>query len=568
MRYTALAFDYDGTLAQDGKVPASVIEVLRKVKASGRKLIIVSGRILNDLQTVFEHLDLFDKVVVENGAVIYTPSSGETRLLADPAPPHLVEALSRAGANPSVGLSIVATWTPHETETIEAIQTLGLEHAVIFNKGAVMVLPSGVNKATGLKAALDELSLSPHNVISIGDAENDHAMMALSELGVAVKNALPAVKERADFVTASDHGAGVIELCEQVLATDLVEVAPARHRLVIGKAKHTQTELFTNAFGPRILICGASGSGKSTVTNSLMEKLAAQKYQLCIIDPEGDYDTFEQAVLLGTQEAAPSFEEIAQALAMPENNLLVNLLGIKLEERPDYFTSMLGRLQEIRATTGRPHWLVMDEVHHLLPAEFQRFSEAIPSEPPSILMVSTNPKSLCRDALQIVDVFISLGDEAFELVDSFADLTGRPRPHLRREPLEKGEALVWFTESGEPPVVAELELSVSEMRRHKRKYATGELPEDCSFYFRGPEGKLNLRAQNLLLFAQIVDGVDDETWLYHLRRSDYSQWFANQIKDENLAKGAEAIEANRALTARESRQAMRDLIDRLYTATA
>lgn len=568
MRYTALAFDYDGTLAHNGKVPASVIEVLRKVKASGRKLLIVSGRILNDLQTVFEHLDLFDKVVVENGAVIYTPSSGETRLLADPAPAHLVEVLSRAGANPSVGLSIVATWTPHETETIEAIQALGLEHAVIFNKGAVMVLPSGVNKATGLKAALDELSLSPHNIISIGDAENDHAMMALSELGVAVANALPAVKERADFITPSDHGAGVIELCEQVLATDLVEAAPARHRLVIGKNKHTQSELFTNAFGPRILICGASGSGKSTATISLMEKLAAQKYQLCIVDPEGDYDSFEQAVLLGTREGAPSFEEIAQAIAMPENNLLVNMLGIKIEERPDYFMSMLGRLQEIRATTGRPHWLVLDEVHHLLPAEFQRFGEVIPNEPPSILMISVNPKSICREALQIVDVYISLGDEAFELADSFADLTGRPRPYLRREQLEKGEALVWFTESGEPPAVAQLQISVSEMRRHKRKYASGELPEDCSFYFRGPEGKLNLRAQNLQLFAQIADGVDDETWLYHLRRSDYSQWFANQIKDENLAKGAEAIEANRALTARESRQAMRELIDRLYTAAA
>ena len=48
---------------------------------------------------------------------------------------------------------------------------------MIFNKGAVMILPSGVNKATGLAAALEELGLSPHNVVGVGDAENDHAFL-------------------------------------------------------------------------------------------------------------------------------------------------------------------------------------------------------------------------------------------------------------------------------------------------------------------------------------------------------------------------------------------------------
>src|SRR6266446_10126510 len=51
--------------------------------------------------------------------------------------------------------------------------------------------------------------------------------------------------------------------------------------------------------------------------------------------------------------------------------------------------------------------------------------------------------------------------------------------------------------------------------RHSRKYAEGELGEDKSFYFRGQEGSLNLRAQNLVLFLQIAEGVDDGTWLYH-----------------------------------------------------
>jgi HAD superfamily hydrolase (TIGR01484 family) len=568
LRYTALAFDYDGTLAKDGLVPASVVEVLKKVKESGRKLLIVSGRILEDLEKVFPHLDMFDKVIVENGAVVYTPQTKATRLLTEPAPTALVEELSRVGANPSVGHAIVATWTPYEKPTMEAIQKLGLEHAVIFNKGAVMVLPSGVNKATGLQAALDELGISPHNVIGVGDAENDHAMMALCEFSCAVSNALPAVRERADLVTVGDHGDGIIELCDRVLATDLVEYAPARHCLHLGRNKTTQSEVVINTFGPRILICGGSGSGKSTATTSILEKLAAQKYQLCIVDPEGDYETFEEAVLLGTPAGAASLDEIGQAMTLAHNNVLVNLLAVKLEDRPDYFLAMIGRLQETRAGNGRPHWLVLDEAHHLMPAQFQRFNEAVPSEPPSMLMVTVNPKSLCKEALELVDIFISMGDDAYDLMNIFADSTGRPRPHLRREALEKGEALIWMIDSEEPPVVAELESTNQNRTRHKRKYATGELPEDVSFYFRGPEDKLNLRAQNLQLFAQIAEGVDDETWMFHLNRNDYSGWFAKQIKDDTLAKEAEAIEANKSLTAKESRQAMRDLIDRLYTAAA
>jgi hydroxymethylpyrimidine pyrophosphatase-like HAD family hydrolase len=568
LRYTALAFDYDGTLAKDGQVPASVVEVLKKVKESGRKLLIVSGRILEDLEKVFPHLDLFDKVVVENGAVVHTPATKVTRLLTEPAPVQLVEELSRVGANPSVGLAIVATWTPHEKPTMEAIQKLGLEHAVIFNKGAVMVLPSGVNKATGLQAALDELGTSPHNVIGVGDAENDHAMMAMCEFSCAVSNALPAVRERADFVTQGDHGHGVIELCDRVLADDLIEFAPARHCLNLGRNKQTQQAVAINTFGPRVLICGSSGSGKSTATTSILEKLAQQKYQLCIIDPEGDYETFEEAVLLGTPTGKASTDEVRQAMSLPHNNVLINLLAVKLEDRPDYFMTMMGRVQESRANTGRPHWLILDEAHHLLPTQFQRFNEVIPNEPPSMLMVTVSPKSMCRDALELVDVFIAMGEDAYDLMNIFADSTGRPRPHLRRELLEQGEALIWFTDSAEPPVVAELNVSISDRTRHKRKYAAGELPEDASFYFRGPENKLNLRAQNLQLFAQMAEGVDDETWTFHLERNDYSQWFAKQIKDDSLAKEAEAIEANKGLTAKESRQAMRELIDRLYTAAA
>jgi hydroxymethylpyrimidine pyrophosphatase-like HAD family hydrolase len=222
MRYLALACDYDGTLAYRGHVPDETVAALRRLVASGRKLILVTGRELEDLLTVFSHCDVFEWVIAENGCIIYRPASRQIKRLADPPPPNFIAELGRRKIAPlSIGHAIVATWRPHETTVLEVIRELGLELQVIFNKGAVMVLPAGTNKATGLSAALRESGLSPHNVAGIGDAENDHAFLSLCECSVAVANALPKVKARADFVTQRDHGAGVIELIDEIVASDL-----------------------------------------------------------------------------------------------------------------------------------------------------------------------------------------------------------------------------------------------------------------------------------------------------------------------------------------------------------
>jgi hypothetical protein len=91
------------------------------------------------------------------------------------------------------------------------------------------------------------------------------------------------------------------------------------------------------------------------------------------------------------------------------------------------------------------------------------------------------------------------------------------------------------------------------------------LGADKSFYFRGPQGKLNLRAQNLALFTQLASGVDDTTWLYHLRQGDYSRWFREAIKDEELAAAAAQIEQQPELPPAESRTRIKDSIEQRYT---
>jgi hypothetical protein len=225
MRYLALATDYDGTLAEEGQVDEKTLAAIARLRDSGRKLILVTGRHLEDLCNVFPHLNLFERVVVENGALLYRPATQQEKPLGEPPPPEFITALQKRGVAPlDVGRVIVSTWHPHEDTVLDVIRQLGLEHQIIFNKGAVMILPSGVNKAFGLGAALEEMGLSPHNAVAVGDAENDHALLDLCGCGVAVANALPMLKEHADFVTKGDRGAGVVELIDMLIASDLQEL--------------------------------------------------------------------------------------------------------------------------------------------------------------------------------------------------------------------------------------------------------------------------------------------------------------------------------------------------------
>jgi hypothetical protein len=225
MNCSVLACDYDGTLAHDGVLDGATSEALDRFRASGRRLVMVTGRELPDLQSVCQVLDKFEWIVAENGALLYRPADHFSRLLCASASAALAQKLGEAQAQPlSVGRAIIATREPHETLVIELIKNLGLELQVIFNKGAVMVLPSGVNKATGLTAALKEMAIDPKNVVAVGDAENDHAFLSFCGIGVAVGNALPMLKERADLVMEGKRGFGVTELIDRILATDLADL--------------------------------------------------------------------------------------------------------------------------------------------------------------------------------------------------------------------------------------------------------------------------------------------------------------------------------------------------------
>lgn len=566
MYFVAVATDYDETAAQNGRIDADTVAALETIAGSGRKLILVTGRELPDLQSMCDQLELFDLVVAENGALLYDPATREETVLCDPPPADLVARLREAGVTPlSVGHAIVATRQPNETIVLEAIRDLGLGHAIVFNKGAVMALPADVNKASGLERALDRLKLSAHNVVGVGDAENDIPFLSMCGCAVAVANALPSVKAKADLVL-SDHGQGLVELAAILTGTDMAEVKL--------KAAHGWPSLGTDAseadvlLGPTetLLVAGGSGAGKSTLVSALVEQMREEGFQFCIIDPEGDYDELDGAVVIGDAKREPIINACIDVLERPEADLVVNMLSIRLADRPAFLAKLLAALSEIRATTGRPHWLVLDEAHHYLPAGWEPAALTLPQELPATVAVTVEPATVAAEFLNLVTTVVGVGPEGPKAVAEFRTVTGTPAPGAFDGAIERGQGLVLASDG----TLTEITLSrpKEKQKRHLRKYAQGDLGQDRSFYFRGREGRLKLKAQNLAMFQQIAAGVDEETWQFHLEEGDYSRWFEEMIKDPDLAAEVRKIEAGRSLPAERSRERVLDLIDERYTAPA
>jgi hypothetical protein len=211
---------------------------------------------------------------------------------------------------------------------------------------------------------------------------------------------------------------------------------------------------------------------------------------------------------------------------------------------------------------------VIDEAHHLLPSSLDPVQHALPKETYGLLIITMKPGSLNPGALSVFDTIIAIGESPEQTIREFCQEIGANAPALAPTTLEKGEALIWSLRDRDGPVRIRSIPPRAESRRHRRKYAEGELPPDRSFYFRGPDGKLNLRAQNLMLFLQLAEGVDDETWLYHLRRGDYSRWFRDEINDEELAEEVDRIERLQDSSARQSREAIKAAVEERYTAPA
>lgn len=566
MRYLALATDYDGTLSSDGKVSEKAVRALERLRISGRRAILATGRRLDDLLTVCSCVQLFDLVVAENGGIVYAPDSREEMRLASPPSKLLIQGLQARGVEPlEIGQVVVSTHAPHRAAVQDVIWELGLEAQVIGNRGAVMVLPAGVNKATGLEYALRELGLSRHEVAGVGDAENDHSFLERCECAVAVANAAPSIKEIAAFVTAAENGNGVIELIDELVADDLrrLEGSLSQNLILLGKLTDGSA-VHLPPYGHNMLVAGPSGCGKSTLTAGVIERLIEKDYQVCIIDPEGDYGTLRDVVALGTRRRAPSVAEVLSILEDPKINLSVNLLGIPLNNRPEFFAQLIPNLQALRARTGRPHWLVVDEAHHMLPNTWGHAAAVLPQQLQETILVTVHPDHVVPAILVPINVVVAIGRSPEQTLEEFARATGQTIRWPVELAYQTDRVVVWFDTDGQAPFAMQAQPGRAERIRHRRKYAEGDLRWH-SFYFRGPDNRHNLKAQNLVVFCQIAQGIDESTWMFHLHHGHYSRWFRYAIKDDYLADETERVERRTDLAPWQTRQMIEELINARYT---
>lgn len=555
MRYHILAADYDGTLAHDGRVEQSTVDSLRRLRDSGRKLILVTGRRLEPVLDLFPDVSLFNRIVAENGALLFDPTTGEETLLAEPPPPGFENELRRRGVKRlETGRCIVATWQPFETIALEVIREFTIDWQIIFNKDAVMLLPSGVNKASGLAKALQILGYSPHNVVAVGDAENDEAMMRMCGVAVAVDNAIPKVKEMADLVLRGARGEGVEELIDSMLDSDLGLLRDRTERRLVFGSTLDGKPFSIPGYGDSVLVTGGPGGGKSKLAISVMESLTQRGEQCCVIDPEGDYRGLDGSIALGTAERPPEVEEVVGVLEQPDDHCIVSFFGIDKQERPKYFNRLFRALAELRSRTGRPHWIIVDEAHYAAPKDWQPAEMWSGEELAGIIFITAYHDQISMAVLEHVDWIFSIAEKPEKAIRECCELINEPVPKFHPpEDRRPHRALAWRRGDDRPMWFSRLAPRV-DGQRHQHSYYEGDMDEDLQFVFRGPDKKLSLSAANLKEFIKTAEGIDDETWLHHLHHHDYSSWFREIIKDEKLASEIEDIERTQDLSAERSRE--------------
>jgi hydroxymethylpyrimidine pyrophosphatase-like HAD family hydrolase len=222
MRHRVLACDFDGTLATEGVCSEATVKALERVAATGIRLVLVTGRTREELADVFDPGDLFEAIVLENGAVVLDASTGREQLLAPRVPSGLVAEFQRAGVVPLVvGRVLCSTAWSQEAKLSAAIARLGVDRQVVRNRASAMVIPPGINKRTGFEAALRTLGELPSATVAVGDGENDIPLFAVAGVSVAVANAVDALKARADVVLSEQNGRGIQLLAAALVAGDL-----------------------------------------------------------------------------------------------------------------------------------------------------------------------------------------------------------------------------------------------------------------------------------------------------------------------------------------------------------
>jgi len=535
--FRAIAVDYDGTLTRNDRPVPAVLEALRAARTEGLMLLLLTGRILAELRSDFPEVqEEFDAIVAENGAVLWTARDGE-RALAEPVSAELEMAITSLGLPVRRGRVILATEARFDNLIQGEIARLHTEDRLVYNRSALMILPSGVSKGTGLNEALGELGISRHSVVGIGDAENDHSLLESCELGVAVANAVPSLQASADVVLGEADGDGVVEFLRGPVLRGEIRVRPRRWGLQLGHYSDGSPAIVP-ASQVNILIVGGSTSGKSTVAGLLVEELLVKGYSICVLDPEGEHGTLgtlRGVLVVGGVEALPPPPQISTLLSHRFGSVVVDLSRLARPEKRRYTHALLAELQGLRERVGLPHWIVLDEAPQLLG------SGGLPQEGPRApaeryCLVTHRPEDLGSGLLDEVDVLVVLpGGETFAKGTGFVS-----PPTALAEPLTLGEA--FCIERGS---VGRFRIGKRRIRhvRHWHKYLLTELPPHRQFFLRTMEGPTGEAIGNIAQFHEELERAPRAVLAHHLGEGDFSRWIAGELKDHALATAVRIVEA-------------------------
>lgn len=513
----AAAVDYDGTLTVSPRPDDHVLSALRAVRATGRRCVLVTGRILAELRADFPDANAhFDAIVGENGAVVWRPGTAD-RAIAAPINASLLAALHSRGILARRGLVLIATKAAYGDIVNEEIARLGLEAQIVRNRGELMVVPTGITKGSGVTETLEELGLSHHSAVGIGDAENDHSLLEACEIGVAVANAIPSLRARADVVLAKADGAGVADFLLGPFLIGVPEVESTRWRITLGEAEDGSVVAIP-ASGINVEIYGPSGSGKSFIAGLIAEQLVAMRYIVCVIDLEGDHLPLADrygVMPLGGRRTLPEPAEAA-ALLTEGVSVIADLSMLSEERKRKYAVELLDALHRTREQCGLPHWIVVEEAHIPMAAGHAGWwSEA--SSPSGLCLVSYHPELVCGHLTSRADVVITLDSPTEGVVTLRRDATAR-----RFTPSARATAHV----------------------RHWHKYLAGRLPAHRHFHFRDSRGLTGHTAANVPEFMAVVRHATSDVLRHHAAGEDFSRWLGDMFRDDSVARalrGAERV---------------------------
>ena len=372
MKLSVIALDYDGTIARDDTLDPDVREAIVEARARGIVVLLVTGRILDELRRVAGDLRFVDGVVAENGAVIHFPHSGQTSTLAPCVPEAYINELARTRIGFRAGQCLVDASADDAPRLMEIIRALEQPLVLVFNRGRVMTKSEGVSKATGLHVMLNILRLSARNTLAIGDAENDHELLRVAEIGAAVEWGSASLRAAADVIIP---GSGPTAVAQYVLKMTVDGWLPVpsrpRRRLRLG-CTDDGCEFALTERGLNVLIAGDRSSGKSWVAGLLCEQLILHGYSVCVIDPQGDYRSLEAlpgVTLLGGDDDPPTTGELCRALCYPDRSAVLDLSRLPPDRKIAYGRTALPALNAMRRRMGLPHRIVVDDAHDFLQSD-------------------------------------------------------------------------------------------------------------------------------------------------------------------------------------------------------